>query len=73
VQLGAFSETDSVEQVIEDVGSAYPLKVHSSPSSSDPRYRVLLGPVNIGEGSALLQRFRTSGYSDAFIIPQPRY
>jgi cell division septation protein DedD len=73
VQLGTFSESDSVNQVLSDVGPAYPLKVHSSPSSSDPRYRVLLGPVNIGEGSALLQRFKTNGYSDAFIIPTPQY
>lgn len=73
VQLGVFSESDSVEQVISDIGPAYPLKVHSTPSSSNPRYRVVLGPVNIGEGSALLKRFKTNGYSDAFIIPQPRY
>ncbi|MDR2900453.1 MAG: SPOR domain-containing protein [Treponema sp.] len=73
VQLGAFSESDSVEQVIEDVGSAYPLKVQSAKSGSKSLYKVLLGPVNIGEGSALLQRFKTRGYSSAFITPTPRY
>jgi hypothetical protein len=73
VQLGAFSESDSVEQVASDVGSAYPLKVQSSGSSAKPLYKVLLGPVNIGEGSALLQRFKTRGYSDSFIVPNPRY
>jgi hypothetical protein len=73
VQLGAFSESDSVEQVIEDVGSAYPLKVQSGGSSAKPVHKVLLGPVNIGEGSALLRRFKTRGYSDSFIIPNIRY
>jgi hypothetical protein len=30
-------------------------------------YRVLVGPVNLGESGALLQRFKRSGYKDAFI------
>ncbi len=73
VQLGTFTEIDSVEQVISGIPNSYPLKVHWSPNSTSPRYRVLLGPVNVGEGSALLQRFKTRGYSESFIIPSPRY
>lgn len=73
VQLGTFTEIDLVEQVISNVPNSYPLKVHWSPNSTSPRYRVLVGPVNMGEGSALLQRFKTRGYSESFIIPSPRY
>lgn len=73
VQLGAFSETNSVEQIISDIGPSYPLKVQSAKNSSGSLYRVLVGPVNIGEGSALLQRFKTKGYRDSFIIPPTGY
>jgi len=35
----------------------------------DEWYRVLIGPLNNpGEGAAVLQRFRTIGYSDAFVL-----
>ncbi len=74
VQLGAFSEANSVEQVILDIGSSFPLKVlQPSRSGSDTLYRILLGPVNIGEGSALLQRFKTRGYRNAFLLPNRGY
>ncbi len=67
LQLGAFSKTDSVEQVITNVGKSYPLSVQPAGTTSSPVYRVLLGPVNLGESAALLQRFKTIGYKDAFI------
>jgi cell division septation protein DedD len=67
VQLGAFSKTETVESEINRIGSAYPLAVQSAGSGEKPVYRILLGPMNQGESGAILQRFKSIGYSDAFV------
>jgi hypothetical protein len=67
LQLGAFSKAEAVELELARIGSAYPLAVQNGGSPEHPVYRILLGPVNLGESGALLRRFKGSGYGDAFI------
>jgi hypothetical protein len=67
LQVGAFSKTELVESALSRIGDAYPLAVQSGGNSENPLYRILVGPVNLGESSALLQRFRGNGYQDAFV------
>lgn len=67
LQLGAYSYTDSVEAELLRLGRTYPLSVQIAGGPEHPLYRILIGPVNMGECGALLQRFKTTGYSDAFI------
>jgi hypothetical protein len=67
LQLGAFGKAEAVEAEIAKHGKAYPLAIQSSGSVEKPVYRVLVGPVNLGESGALLQRFKRSGYKDAFV------
>jgi cell division septation protein DedD len=67
VQLGAFSRPDVVESEISRIGQTYPLTVQTGENPEKPLYRILLGPVNLGESGALLLRFRGNGFSDAFI------
>jgi cell division septation protein DedD len=67
VQLGAFSQPASVEDALTKLDKSYPLTVQSSGSADKPTYRLLVGPVNRGESGALLQRFKRSGYGDAFV------
>ncbi|QQO08057.1 SPOR domain-containing protein [Breznakiella homolactica] len=67
LQLGAFSYADSVENELSKIGRAYPLAVQIGGTGTKPLYRILVGPVNLGESGALLQRFKTIGYGDAFI------
>jgi hypothetical protein len=67
LQLGAFSQPEAVELELSKIGRAYPLAVQYGGSPENPLYRILLGPVNLGESGALLQRFKGSGYRDAFI------
>jgi hypothetical protein len=67
VQLGAFSKEEQVEDEIGRIGKTYPLAVQNSGKGENPVYRILLGPLNLGESGALLQRFKSIGYQDAFV------
>jgi hypothetical protein len=67
LQVRAFSKTELVQAELSRLGDAYPLAVQMGGTSEKPLYRVLVGPVNLGESSALLRRFRGNGYGDAFI------
>jgi cell division septation protein DedD len=67
LQIGAFSRTEPVESLISKVGNGYPLAVQNGGSEEKPLYRLLIGPVNLGESGALLQRFKSIGYSDVFV------
>ena len=67
LQIGAFGKAEAVEAEIAKHGKSYPLAIQSAGSAEKPVYRVLLGPVNLGESGALLQRFKRSGYRDAFV------
>jgi hypothetical protein len=67
IQLGAYGNTELVEQEISRISNSYPLQIQTTGTSESPMYRILLGPLNQGESGALLQRFRSLGYADAFI------
>ncbi|MDR1319014.1 MAG: SPOR domain-containing protein [Treponema sp.] len=67
VQLGAFSKAEAVESEISRIGKIYPLAVQNGGNGDKPLYRILLGPMNLGESGALLQRFKSIGYRDAFV------
>jgi cell division septation protein DedD len=66
LQLGAYTRAELVEEALSRIEQYYPLAVQAEDSEA-PLYRILLGPVNSGEGGALLQRFKRGGYGDAFI------
>ncbi|MDR3171438.1 MAG: SPOR domain-containing protein [Treponema sp.] len=67
LQLGAYSKPESVERELSRIGRSYPLTIQKGGPLEKPFYRILLGPLNLGESGALLQRFKGSGWSDAFI------
>jgi hypothetical protein len=67
LQLAAYSIPELVETELRKISTIYPLAVQESGHSGRPLYRILVGPVNLGESGALLQRFKVSGYRDAFI------
>jgi hypothetical protein len=67
LQLGAYSKPDLLESSASKVGSHYPLSVQTAGSADKPIYRLILGPVNLGESGALMQRFKGSGYKDVFV------
>jgi len=67
VQIAAYQRVEHVEDEINRIGTTYPLAVQNVGSDANPMFRVLLGPLNQGESGAMLQRFRSIGYNDAFI------
>lgn len=67
VQLGAYSKPEVVEDEIVRIGISYPLAIQNIGTDEKPLFRILLGPLSPGESGALLQRFRSIGYKDAFV------
>jgi len=67
VQLGVYSRPDNVEDEISRIGTAYPVAIQNVGNDTSPMFRILLGPLNQGESGAMLQRFKSIGYADAFI------
>jgi hypothetical protein len=63
LQLRAFGRAELVEAELSRIGNNYPLVIQPT----DSVYRILVGPVSLGESGALLQRFKGIGYDDAFI------
>ena len=66
LQIAAYSREESVRSEIAKIDSKLPLAIMNAGSPDKPVYRVLIGPVNLGESGALLQRFKAT-YKDAFI------
>jgi hypothetical protein len=66
LQVAALSKPETVESEINKIGRAWPMAIQSAGSADKPVYRILIGPVNLGESGALLQRFKTN-YKDAFV------
>lgn len=64
VQIAAFESAASVENLVRQIDNSYQPVVYKD---GDHRYRVLLGPMNQGESAAVLRRFRSIGYRDAFV------
>jgi hypothetical protein len=64
VQLAAFETPELVENAIRQIDRNYWPLVYVA---GDNYFRILLGPFNQGESAAVLQRFRTIGYNDAFV------
>jgi hypothetical protein len=66
VQIAAFNRPELIESAVTRIGAHYPLAVQN-PDTGEPVYRVLLGPLNLGESGAMLQRVKSIGYKDAFV------
>jgi len=64
VQLAAVDTPESVEAAVRHIDRSFQPKVFKD---GDNWYRILLGPMNQGESAAVLQRFKSIGYRDAFV------
>jgi len=63
VQVAAMS-ADMVENTLRKIDRGYAPVVYKG---TDNIYRVLIGPLNQGESAAVLSRFKSIGYKDAFV------
>jgi len=64
VQVVAVDSPDLVDDAARQIDRRYEPKVYKD---GDNWYRILLGPLNQGESAAILQRFKSIGYKDAFV------
>ncbi|MDR0320325.1 MAG: SPOR domain-containing protein [Treponema sp.] len=64
VQLASF-RAESIESAINQIDKRYDPKILKE--SRDDLLRIVIGPLNQGESAAVLQRFKSIGYSDAFV------
>ena len=67
VQLAAFSRVELIESAVNHIHESYPLAIQNAGNVDKPVYRILLGPMNLGESGAMLQRVKSIGYKDAFV------
>ena len=66
LQIGAYSKAETVQSEIAKISDQLPLVIMNTGDTGKPVYRILIGPVNLGESGALLQRFKAT-YRDAFV------
>jgi len=66
VQIGAYRTNQTVESEIQKVDKNLPVVLMRIESDKGPIYRVLIGPLNLGESGAVLQKYRAI-YKDAFL------
>jgi len=69
VQIGSFDSPYLIENALKeyetvDVNHSYNPVIYND---GHIPYRLLLGPLNQGESAAVLQRFKSIGYRDAFV------
>jgi hypothetical protein len=65
VQVGAFTRPDTLEGAVTRIDRSYPLMIQSG--GPQDVYRLLIGPLNMGESGAVLKKIKTTGYPDAFV------
>jgi len=63
VQLASFDTAESAENGLTRIDQHYKPVVYNESG----KYRILLGPLNQGESAAVLARFKSIGYKDAFV------
>jgi len=64
VQVASYDRPEAVESALMQIDRNYRPFVYIA---GDTAYRILLGPLNQGESAAILQRFKSIGYKDAFV------
>ena len=66
VQIAAYSRPEAVQAEISRLDRNLPVVIMNAGSAYEPVYRILIGPLNLGESGAMHQRFRNT-HSDAFV------
>jgi len=66
VQIGAYRTAQTVESEISKIEKNLPVALMRLESEDGPIYRVLIGPLNLGESGAILQRYKAI-YKDSFL------
>ncbi|MBP3710088.1 MAG: hypothetical protein J6I73_06790 [Treponema sp.] len=65
VQIAAFADDSNISATVKKYETSYPLAL--LPLSSGSATQVMIGPLGVDEYGAVLERFKSYGYTDAFL------
>lgn len=65
VQIATFAERENIDRMLKDYGSKYPFVM--VPLKSGKAMQMMVGPLNVDEYGAILARFKSLGFKDAFL------
>jgi hypothetical protein len=65
IQIATMSNEKNINSLLSDYSDKYPIALVPSPLRG--AYQVLIGPLNIDEYGAVLERFKNNGFKDAFV------
>lgn len=65
VQIAVLSNKENLETTVKTFEKQYPITL--VPLKDNKGYQVLIGPLNMDEYGTVLNRFKKSGYKDAFL------
>jgi hypothetical protein len=66
LQIAAYSKAETVHSELAKLDRNLPVAIMNAGSLESPIFRILVGPVNLGESGALLHRLRTT-HKDVFV------
>jgi cell division septation protein DedD len=66
VQLGAYAQPGHLQEQLGRIGPGYPIAIEKIGTDAAPMFRLMIGPLGDGESRAVLQRFQSLNYKDAF-------
>lgn len=67
IQIAALQDSKTLDEVCGKYGEDYPIKLVGLQNNGKNLVRVLIGPVNRDEYGAVLERFKSFGFKDAFV------
>lgn len=65
VQVATFAEQENIHRMLKDYGSKYPFVM--VPLKSGKAMQMMVGPLSVDEYGAILARFKSLGFKDAFL------
>lgn len=67
VQIATYTDPSNAKAVMDKYGKKYPVIVEKASGSSGEVLKVCIGPVKKDEYGAVLERFKSLGFRDAFV------
>jgi hypothetical protein len=65
IQIATMKNDEYIMDIVNKYGNNYPITI--VPKSSGNAKQVMIGPITIDEYGALLERFKSYGFKDAFL------
>lgn len=67
VQIASYADPVNAKKVVDRYSAKYPIVIEQIPATKGTILKVCVGPVKKDEYGAILERFRSLGFKDAFV------